>query len=428
MKSLKLSTAIAAVIVPMACMPALADNTSISTIEIRSNSDSSPDVENINFYVGGGSDIEVTISESQMIVNGAADLNAGLNVDGATTLDQTTIAGSTSINGVTSITGATSINTSSATTGTTIGGANNTTSLLSDTINVGTQANTSRVSLTAGNADNDEVTVSAGGQESFRVYTREQTGDFAGFNTAIEINAANISGDDEGADIDINAGDSIEIAAGDDIEIDAADKAIVRADRFYVNVSPTSGDAGNIGDAGIAVAGNDEEHRWVADDNGMIRLVNSDEIAVAGNTAAMVVENPDSGNHHGLVVQEGKTTLSGGTNSASLTLDDRGATFSDPANGRPIQVHGVADGTEPFDAVNVRQLYSGLASVLAASPEIRLQPGESGFGIGLGAYGGYSALGVGFGHMYDGGTVIKGSVAKSAHSELAVSASLSWTW
>ena len=127
----------------------------------------------------------------------------------------------------------------------------------------------------------------------------------------------------------------------------------------------------------------------------------------SGTTAAMVVTN-SAGNTHGIVVQEEKTVVSGGTSSSSLTLADNGATFSNSATGRPIQVHGVADGTADFDATNVRQVYSGLAAVLAATPELRLEPGKTGAGIGLGSYGGFHAVGFGLGHMYDNGAVFDG--------------------
>lgn len=120
------------------------------------------------------------------------------------------------------------------------------------------------------------------------------------------------------------------------------------------------------------------------------------------------------------------------------TLDESGAgdldlttaqTFSNPTTGAPIQVHGVADGTADFDAVNVRQLYSGLAAVMAAStPELRLEPGKSSAAFGVGLYGGHSGVGFGVGHMFDNNTVLTFSAGKAAYSEPAYKASFSWTW
>jgi hypothetical protein len=177
------------------------------------------------------------------------------------------------------------------------------------------------------------------------------------------------------------------------------------------------------GDASTVLA-QDGDTRWVADANG--QLVSTSD-STSGTTAALVVTN-SANNTHGIVIEETKTTISGGLNSSSLTLDDLGATFSDSATGAPIQVHGVADGTADFDATNVRQVYSGLAAVLAATPELRLEPGKTGVGVGLGSYGGFNAVGIGFGHMYDNGAVLTGAVSKAPESEVAYKASVAWTW
>lgn len=247
-----------------------------------------------------------------------------------------------------------------------------------------------------------------------------------------------------GDDLEVDSQSKIQLDAVDDIELDTGNNVDVLAANDIgmtaTRILGTTGNATSIMQSGSivntvtasggvsagTVVANNGSPRWVADAKGKLTQVTNTD-TTSGTTASMVVQN-SAGNIHGLVVQETKTTLSGGINSASLTLDDRGATFSDPANGNPIQVHGVADGTAPFDAVNVRQLYSGLASVLATAPDIRLEPGKSGFGIGVGSYGGYQAVGFGFGHMYGNGAVLSGSVARGSHSETAARASLSWTW
>ena len=46
-------------------------------------------------------------------------------------------------------------------------------------------------------------------------------------------------------------------------------------------------------------------------------------------------------------------------------MDDNGATFSSSATDAPVQVHGVKDGTSDYDAVNVCQFSSAIASVKA---------------------------------------------------------------
>jgi hypothetical protein len=267
--------------------------------------------------------------------------------------------------------GTTSINTTSGAANTTIGVAANTTSILSTNVVVGNATTSSSISVGTGSAAN---TITMGNVATATAITA------AAGNTAMAMRNGSIT-------------NTVTASAG------------VSAETVVANNGST---------------------RWVADGNGKLTEVAGSD-TTSGTTAAMVVTN-SAGNTHGVVVQETKTTLSGGTNSSSLTLDERGATFSDSATGYPIQVHGVADGTAPFDAVNVRQLYSGLASVLAAAPDLRLEPGTSGFGIGLGSYGGYQAIGVGFGHMYDNGLVLTGSISRGEYSETAARASLSWNW
>lgn len=323
---------------------------------------------------------QVTINDG-LSVSGYSQLNSGLDVDGVTT-----------------------INTRANSQDTRIGGVNNSTSILSDTVTINAPE---KVNIFAGGDLGN-----SGADQSILLVALRDVRIVA--DDDLEFSASD--------DMDVRVQDSIEFFAGDDFDVDANDRVQFNASRFYVN---TGGEGVY---AGLRIAGNNEQSRLVADENGLFREVNEDEFSTVGRTAALVVTSPTTQQMHGLVVQETKTTLSGGTNSSSLTLDDRGATFSNPANGQPIQVHGVADGTAPFDAVNVRQLYSGLAAVLAAAPEIRLEPGKSGFGIGVGSYGGYQAIGMGFGHMYDNGAVVQSSLSTGQHSEIAARASVSWTW
>lgn len=138
------------------------------------------------------------------------------------------------------------------------------------------------------------------------------------------------------------------------------------------------------------------------------------EIAVrrsggAGNTQATVLVRNAAGNTHGLTVGESSTTLSGGTNSTTLILDDNGAKFNG-AGGAPARVTGVADGTADFDAVNFRQLNSldkklsnkinetgAIAAAFAQLGQAQT-PGKSTFGIAAGGQGGKSGLAIGFSH------------------------------
>jgi hypothetical protein len=359
-----------------------------------------------------------------------------------------------------------------------------TTSLLSNTIDIGTGENSTQVQIGSsesgtnvylnGGADiDDKVRISSGSVVAFESVVEEwwegETEEDYGLTNAVNITAALLEGvEDELADITLDAADDVNINTGDDLEVDAESDIQLEAgddieldavDAIDLTAAHIRGYAGNAtmamlngsitnsvanytttvmrdgsiantvrgeGYAGGTVIASNGSARWIADANGSLVQIDSTN-TTAGTTASMFVTNSE-GKTHGLVVQETKTTLSGGRNSASMTLDDRGATFSNPANGAPIQVHGVADGTAPFDAVNVRQLYSGLAAVLASTPDIDLAPGRTGMAFGLGGYGGYSAIGLGFGHMYENGATVRASAAKASDSEVAYRASVSWSW
>ena len=155
--------------------------------------------------------------------------------------------------------------------------------------------------------------------------------------------------------------------------------------------------------------------------------------AVGQTTASLTVTN-GIGNTHGLVVTEDKLSLSGGTRSTSLVLTEDGATFSNAATGAPAQVHGVADGTRDFDAVNVRQLRSvtgGVSSVAAIAniPQVGLDKTFS-LGVGVGTFMGQSSLAVGGSYRFSNSVVIKGSLASSQGSSrnTVVGLGSAWSW
>jgi hypothetical protein len=127
----------------------------------------------------------------------------------------------------------------------------------------------------------------------------------------------------------------------------------------------------------------------------------------AAPTAALTLTN-GYGNTHGLVVTESQTTLSGGTQSSSMTLTDRAATFSNAQTGAPITVTGVDDGRADFDAVNVRQFAGAIAAVAAQANIPSLAAGQDRtFGMAVGNFMGKSALAMGMNIRGNGNAVYK---------------------
>ena len=149
----------------------------------------------------------------------------------------------------------------------------------------------------------------------------------------------------------------------------------------------------------------------VVDRNGKLTNING---TAQESTAALTLTN-GIGNTHGLVVTETQATLSGGSYSSSMTLNDNGATFSNSANGAPIQVHGVADGTSDFDAVNYRQLRGVAAGVAGTSAMANIpqvdQNKTLAVGVGLGNFQGMTALALGGSYRAGTNAVLKASVS-----------------
>jgi hypothetical protein len=149
----------------------------------------------------------------------------------------------------------------------------------------------------------------------------------------------------------------------------------------------------------------------VVDDNGKLTNVTG----VASQSSAALTLTNGYGETHGLVVTETQATLSGGTHSTSLTLDDHGATFSNPADGASVQVHGIADGTDDFDAVNYRQLQevaAGVAGVAAMAniPQVD-QSKTFALGVGVGHFQNQTSLAIGGSYRIAKDAVIKASIA-----------------
>ncbi len=133
---------------------------------------------------------------------------------------------------------------------------------------------------------------------------------------------------------------------------------------------------------------------------------NGRSVITAGPTSASVSVTTATGQSHGLNVGQTSTTLSGGTTSTTLTLDDSGATFADTTTGGPARVMGVADGVNDFDAVNMRQFnglvddmeetQGGVASVAAMSNIPQVGAGQNfSLGLGYGNFAGESAIAAG---------------------------------
>jgi len=158
------------------------------------------------------------------------------------------------------------------------------------------------------------------------------------------------------------------------------------------------------------------------DQNGRMTIING---VAPQATSTLYIEN-GYGKTNGVAITERNALLTGGESSpTTLMLSDTGARFSNSTNGEPVVVSGIADGQGPFDATNVRQLDSGLASIAALAGLPAPQPGKSNaLGIAVGfhnsgsafAVGGQSLLGESLSIKYGGAVSYSNGLVKSSAS------------
>jgi autotransporter adhesin len=148
----------------------------------------------------------------------------------------------------------------------------------------------------------------------------------------------------------------------------------------------------------------------------------------------MTVKNA-KGNRHGVEVDGDKTRITGGQNSTSVQIDDRGVTLANTSTGGPATLTGVADGRADLDAVNFRQLqgaYAGIAGVAALAAIPQPLPGKKhSVGLGAGSFKGSQAIAAGYkGVIQENISVTLGaSISLNGGKKAsAVNAGIGWSW
>lgn len=183
------------------------------------------------------------------------------------------------------------------------------------------------------------------------------------------------------------------------------------------------------GGTATAMLGSTARHAVVGD-NGRITVVNG--VAAPEATSSMYIVN-GRGTANGVVATERTAVVAGGNETpTAATFSDTGMHLSNTTNGAPVTVSGVADGAGAFDAVNVRQLDSGLASVAALTGLPGVQPGKrSSVGMAVGHHGSGVAFALGGESLFGtAGTVKYGAAVSHASGRVDTSASfgLGFSW
>jgi autotransporter adhesin len=151
---------------------------------------------------------------------------------------------------------------------------------------------------------------------------------------------------------------------------------------------------------------------------------------LVNGSASLQVTN-SLGNTHGLIIGQDSTTLSGGSKSTTMTLNNNGASFANSTSGAPVKVTGIADGTSSFDAVNVRQFSSAIAGVQAAANIPGLDTNKSvSIGVGLGSFMGQQALSFGGSYRFSNRGVVRGSLSTGMNdgNKTSFGIGAGWSW
>ncbi|NNJ90552.1 MAG: YadA C-terminal domain-containing protein, partial [Gammaproteobacteria bacterium] len=372
------------------------------------------------------------ITNDGLLTTTNANVTSDLDVDGVTTVDDFTAVGTASI------TGTSTINTSGVS-ATTIGTNGNTTNLNSSVVNMGTQAYNTVVSI--GSTQTNTTVTTRGGNSTLSIQ-----------NNVARLTSSNnglstyTNGQVIGTDYTLVNGNvaSQALVTGQTTSNVLVGNTLVDGD-MYINgtltytsstsatTTVTSG-VSELPGATLATIG-----AVKVDNSGGVSVNSNGEISptgATGPTAGIILTN-GYGETHGLAVTESQVTLSGGTRSSSMTLDNNGATFSNSNTGLPVQVHGVADATAPFDAVNYRQLNEvkrGLAATTAMTNIPAIDMGKKfSVGVGLGGYDEETAFALGSSMRLKNNFILKASVGhsfggntSSSNTTWGVGSSFSW--
>jgi hypothetical protein len=401
-------------------------NTSLSTLSTTSNT-----------TVGGNLGVTGTSSFT-------GDMTAG-NIT-ATNIDSTTLdtSGNATVGGTLGVTGNTSLSTLSTTSNTTVGGnlgvtgtssftgdmtAGNITATNIDSTTLDTSGNATvggTLGVTGATTLSDNLGVagntSVGGDLSVTGTTTLDGATTVNSSLSVDSNGATAGGNTltvDGASISMASGTNsitLDDTNGTFISGNAEVDGDLRVNGNIIGLNPTAISGITVGENTVQVDGANNEVYMVADDNNTPEDGRGN-FSLTNTNAALTVTN-SSGNTHGLTVTESYASLSGGTDSTSLTLDDIGATFENTTTGGPARVTGIADGRYSHDAVNMRQLrqaHAGIASAAALAAIPQVQPGKSfNFGIGYGHFEGENAVALGMKAAYRENMSFTGGISRSS--------------
>jgi len=209
----------------------------------------------------------------------------------------------------------------------------------------------------------------------------------------------------------------------------------------YGGYSVICDDSGAIMEGGTNSVGVDETGAYMTDGTASVSTSGGEanmssgggDVTVTDTEVSVTVNNGEA--THGLTVGVNQTSLSGGTGSTTLTLNDDEALLDNELNMDGNKITNVANGVHQYDAVNKGQLddvaemaYQGIAAVAAMSAIPQPMAGHRfAIGIGGGTYKDEGAFAIGGSANLTKNLRLTGSVGVTSDSAVGA-AGVGFSW
>lgn len=176
--------------------------------------------------------------------------------------------------------------------------------------------------------------------------------------------------------------------------------------------------------------------RAIAKFKGSVAIGNQAQ-ALADPSTAIGDNSLASGNDSVAVGASAQATAERSVAIGAFSVANQANTVSVGSPGNERRITNVASGVDGTDAANVSQVkdvgrvaYSGVAMSFAMSGAVmpNLEPGEKGFGVGLGNYKGYSAIGMTFKSLGASGDTAWGFGVSTTGKEWGLQLGIGFKW
>jgi autotransporter adhesin len=269
----------------------------------------------------------------------------------------------------------------------------------------------------------------------------------ANLQTAVnQLLAAGVCGLSNGS---ITCSNNLSLGAGQSIDANASNAVVLGSGAKIVNPAGVSGAAASgavaIGNGAVANADPSVAIGNLANASGADAVAVGDQSIATGARAVAVGFQATASHANSVALGAGSVTSAPDTVSVGggAVGNRRITNVAAPIDANDAATKGYVDsliggGGGALDQARaytdlrhreaLKYAARGVAAAMAAAPQVALAAGETGVGIGVGAYDGQSAIGIGLGHVTRGGVQLNLGVSAATGGRAALRAGLGWKW